>query len=173
MAVEATGTTFEQIRTALSPVRGARLLLVEDNDLNRQVAEEFLVKCGLCVGHRLQRPGGAEQRSPDDSMRSFMDPHMPARGRIRSHPPIRALPGHETLPIIAMTAAAMTQDRQATRLADMNDHIAKPIDARELATVLKRLIRPTGGRAGENRPPPSPSRPPPSRPAGPRPDPRT
>lgn len=148
---DALGDTFEQTRAALQPIQGARLLLVEDNDLNRQVAEEFLMKCGLgvelaCNG---QEALSKVQSKPFDAV--LMDLHMPVMDGFEATRRIRALPGHEKLPIIAMTAAAMTQDRQATTLAGMNDHIAKPIDARELATVLTRWIKPTADSLAVNR----------------------
>jgi len=66
---------------------------------------------------------------------------MPIMDGFEATKQIRALPGRTTLPIIAMTAAAMKQDKEATSVAGMNDHISKPIDFEELAAVLNRWIK--------------------------------
>jgi CheY-like chemotaxis protein len=73
----------------------------------------------------------------------LMDLHMPVMDGFEATRRIRDLPKGKNLPIIAMTAAAMAQDREACAEAGMNDHVAKPVDPQELANTLTRWIKPT------------------------------
>jgi signal transduction histidine kinase/CheY-like chemotaxis protein len=136
------GEVFGAIQAALGCIRGARILLVEDNELNQQVAEEFLAKGGLnvTVANNGQEAIDLVQSAFFDAI--LMDLHMPVMDGFEATRRIRALPIGAGLPIIAMTAAAMTQDREASAAAGMNDHIAKPIDPLELADMLVRWVRP-------------------------------
>jgi len=133
---------FQASRTTLEGIRGAHILLVEDNDLNQQVASEFLTKSGLTVtvANNGQEAVTLVQHRAFDAV--LMDLHMPVMGGLEATRQIRQLPGRERLPIIAMTAAAMAQDREDCVAAGMNDHIAKPVEPRELAEVLVRCITP-------------------------------
>lgn len=133
---------FRATRGALNSLRGASILLVEDNELNQQVAQEFLAKGGLRV---TVANNGLEalkliQMTHFDAV--LMDLHMPVMDGFEATRRIRALPMGARLPIIAMTAAAMAEDRQASATAGMNDHIAKPIDPQTLADALVRWIKP-------------------------------
>lgn len=139
---------FGITRATLNSLRGASILLVEDNELNQQVAQEFLVKGGLSV---TVANNGLEalkliQMTHFDAV--LMDLHMPVMDGFEATRRIRALPLGAKLPIIAMTAAAMAEDRQASAAAGMNDHIAKPIDPQTLADALVRWIKP--GTPGTN-----------------------
>jgi signal transduction histidine kinase/CheY-like chemotaxis protein len=136
-------TTFKDTRTTLSRIRGARILLAEDNELNQQVAREFLAKGGLSVviANDGQEAVDAVQRQPFDVV--LMDLHMPVMDGFEATRRIHALPGLEKLPIIAMTAAAMSQDRAASTAAGMVAHVAKPIDPQELADTLVRWVKPS------------------------------
>ena len=139
------GSTFAETRATLEQIRGARILLVEDNELNQQVAQEFLGKSGLAVtvaGHGQEALDRLREQSFDAVL---MDLHMPVMDGCEAARRIRAL-GH-TVPIIAMTAAAMPLDRHASASAGMNDHITKPIDPRELAETLRRWITTPVGHA--------------------------
>jgi CheY-like chemotaxis protein len=91
------------------------------------------------------------QGTPFDAV--LMDLHMPVMDGIEATRRIRALPVGAGLPIIAMTAAAMTQDREASAAAGMNDHVAKPVDPQELADTLVRWVRPRTGMAAPEAPP--------------------
>jgi two-component system, sensor histidine kinase and response regulator len=135
-------TSFRSTRATLGRIRGARILLVEDNELNQQVAREFLAKGGLTVtiaGNGLEAVE-AVQRQPFDVV--LMDIHMPIMDGLEATRRIHALPGMEKLPIIAMTAAAMSQDRVASTAAGMIAHVAKPVDPQELADTLVRWVTP-------------------------------
>lgn len=122
------------------PIHGAHILLVEDNHLNQLVAKKFLQKAGLNVtiahhgGEALEWVG----KQAFDAI--LMDLHMPVMDGFEATRRIRALPAGKNLPIIAMTAAAMQQDRIACFDAGMNDHIAKPLIVRELLECLLNAI---------------------------------
>ena len=129
---------------AAEAIYNARILLVEDNALNQQVAGEFLEKAGLrvCIaGHG----GEAIQWLQKERFAAvLMDLQMPEMDGFEATRRIRQLPGCANLPIIAMTAAAMQHDRETCLDAGMNDHIAKPINPRELINTLLHWIEPTG-----------------------------
>jgi CheY-like chemotaxis protein/HPt (histidine-containing phosphotransfer) domain-containing protein len=147
------GQDFGAFRLTLQGIRGAHILLVEDNELNQQVAREFLVKCGLVVtvaNNGQEAVDLVHSRSFDAVL---MDLHMPVLDGFEATRRIRALPVGSGLPIIAMTAAAMTQDREASAAAGMNDHVAKPVAPQELADVLVRWVRPRAGMEAPAAPP--------------------
>jgi PAS domain S-box-containing protein len=128
------------------PVAGARVLLVEDNPVNRQVAKGFLDRAGIeCT---VASHGGEAllqlQRSAFDLV--LMDLQMPEMDGFAASRRIRENPAWAQLPIIALTASAMVKDRDDCIAAGMNDHLAKPLDAVALIEMLRRWIR---------RPPPS------------------
>ena len=135
---------------ALSPaveLQGALVLLVEDNELNQEVATEFLEAIGLQV--ELARDGAVAldkvQHQHYDIV--LMDMQMPVMDGLSAARAIRKLPGLQQLPILAMTANAMAVDRERCLEAGMNDHIAKPIDPEQLLTKLRHWIKPAA-RAG-------------------------
>lgn len=137
-----TADVFGATLNTLGSIRGARILLVEDNELNQQVAYEFLTKGGLAVtvANNGQEALDLVKKEAFDLV--FMDLHMPVMDGFESTRQIRELPEGKELPIIAMTAAAMPQDRVASAAAGMNAHLAKPIDPKELTDLLIRWIKP-------------------------------
>jgi PAS domain S-box-containing protein len=130
---------------ACTELTGARALLVEDNELNQEVALEFLHLLGLQVE---LAPDGAiavqkvQQQAYDVVL---MDMQMPVMDGLSATRAIRQLPGLQGLPILAMTANAMAEDRERCLEAGMNDHIAKPIDVQDLVDKLRRWVRPERG----------------------------
>jgi PAS domain S-box-containing protein len=142
---------FDNTRATLSRIRGARILLVEDNDLNQQVAREFLAKGGLTVtiAGNGQEALDAVRREAFDVV--LMDLHMPVMDGFEATLRIHALPGMAQLPIIAMTAAAMSRDREASLAAGMIDHVAKPVDPQELADTLVRWVKPRESEIAEDK----------------------
>ncbi|WP_423601035.1 response regulator [Roseateles sp. MS654] len=133
---------------ALRPLRGAMVLLVEDDLVNQQVAQAFLELGGLSVtiaSNGLQAVDLVRERAFDVVL---MDMQMPEMGGIEATRCIRLLPQGKDLPIIAMTAAAMDEDRQACLAAGMDAHVGKPIVPAELAEVLLQWVRPPDAAAG-------------------------
>jgi PAS domain S-box-containing protein len=134
-----TGTT----EADLEAIRGARVLLVEDNELNQQVAMELLAEGGLVV--ELAENGEAAVRMVGDKEYGavLMDMQMPVMDGITATREIRKEGRFARLPIIAMTANAMAGDREQCLEAGMNDHVAKPIDPELLFATLMRWIAPS------------------------------
>jgi signal transduction histidine kinase/DNA-binding response OmpR family regulator/HPt (histidine-containing phosphotransfer) domain-containing protein len=125
-----------------SAIRGARVLLVEDNELNREVAIGLLEDAHLNI-EQAENGAVAVQmitKQPYDLV--LMDMQMPVMDGISATKAIRSDPRFAALPIIAMTANAMDRERDACLAAGMNDHLAKPIDPDKLFNALSRWIAP-------------------------------
>jgi len=126
---------------------GARLLLVEDNDINREIATELLRSEGIEVDEAENGQIAVDKVQQRDYDGVLMDIQMPVMDGLEAARRIRALaqnPGGErfaALPIIAMTALAMAQDAERSRAAGMNDHVAKPIVPNQLMASLARWVR--------------------------------
>lgn len=128
------------IDDAVKHLRGARILLVEDNELNQQVASELLESAGFVVE---QARDGIEAL---DKMNSsfhavLMDIQMP---RLDGYEATRRIREHEDwkeIPIIAMTANALESDRAEALAAGMTNHVAKPINPEQLYAILARCIK--------------------------------
>ncbi|MDP1612202.1 MAG: response regulator [Sulfuritalea sp.] len=142
-------------RPAGGALAGARLLLVEDNDINREFATELLRGEGIAVDEAVNGQEAVDQVQRQDYDAVLMDVQMPVLDGLAATRRIRALgrePGGErfaTLPIIAMTALAMAQDAEESRAAGMNDHVTKPIAPEQLLATLARWVRVPPGRAGQ------------------------
>lgn len=126
----------------LHDILNAHVLVVEDNEINRQLAQELLQQAGLVVtlAHNGQEAVDLVERVHFDAV--LMDIHMPIMGGFEATQIIRANPLRAHLPIIAMTANAMTGDRERCLAAGMNDHVAKPIDPELLFMALSTWIAP-------------------------------
>ena len=116
----------------LATIRGARVLLVEDNELNREVATELLLDAGLAVEVATDGVEAVRMVRAVNYAIVLMDMQMPVMDGLTATREIRRLTEFSGLPIVAMTANAMQADRQRCLDAGMNDHIAKPIDPDEL-----------------------------------------
>jgi PAS domain S-box-containing protein len=126
-------------------LRGARVLLVEDNEINQEVAIGQLEDAEAFVDIAENGEIALRMVKDNDYDVVLMDMQMPVMDGIEATRILRADPRHQTLPIIAMTANAMESDREVCLEAGMNDHIAKPIDPDQLFSVLLRWIRRTDG----------------------------
>jgi CheY-like chemotaxis protein len=126
----------------LATIKGARILLVEDNDLNQQVASELLSDAGFVVD--LAEDGQIAL----DKVRSrnydivLMDMQMPVMDGVTATQEIRKEERFKDLPVVAMTANAMQGDRVRCMAAGMNDHVAKPIEPEDLWKALLKWIKP-------------------------------
>jgi CheY-like chemotaxis protein len=147
MAGGAAQNTVARQRSASNRLEGLRLLVVEDNVMNQQVAFELLSNEGadvtVAANGRLGVRAALSAKPRFDAV--LMDIQMPdidgyeATAKIRSHQSM------ESMPIIAMTANALAEDKAACLAAGMNDHIGKPIDLDILVmTVLKHCRREDG-----------------------------
>jgi CheY-like chemotaxis protein/HPt (histidine-containing phosphotransfer) domain-containing protein len=130
---------------------GMRILLVEDNAINLEVARILLERRGAMVDHagngaealQLLTASGARYHAV------FMDVHMPVMDGLEATRRIRLDPAFDGLPIIAMTASALTRERELCLKAGMNDQVNKPINVAELYATLQRWTRPDLGVALE------------------------
>ncbi|WP_191486420.1 hybrid sensor histidine kinase/response regulator [Pseudomonas sp. FEN] len=144
-AVQRAFSTSEPLAEALpGPERprrlaGLRLLVVEDNALNRQVADELLRGEGAQVSLAEGGLEGVSQvlsaSTPFDAV--LMDIQMPDIDGLEATRRIRRQPHFALLPILAMTANASNTDREACIAAGMNDHVSKPIDLEQLVLTLR------------------------------------
>jgi len=125
---------------SLEQLRGLRALLVEDNDLNQQVASELMADAGILVEIAENGAVAVAKVAAGDYDLVLMDMQMPVMDGVTATERIRA--SGWTRPIIAMTANAMSADRDRCLAAGMNDYLAKPIDPDELFVVLGRWYRP-------------------------------
>ncbi|MDH5669255.1 MAG: response regulator, partial [Nitrospira sp.] len=142
---------------------GAQVLLVEDNDLNREFITQLLTGMHLVVHEAVNGAEAVAKVQAGDYDVVLMDVQMPVMDGLEATRHIRALgqtAGHErltSLPIIAMTAMAMAQDQVSTIQAGMTSHLTKPIDSDQLIVTLAKWLpadrrpmqtRPTAGLSG-------------------------
>jgi signal transduction histidine kinase/DNA-binding response OmpR family regulator/HPt (histidine-containing phosphotransfer) domain-containing protein len=126
----------------LGRIRGARVLLVEDNELNREVALGLLEDAHLAIETAENGQIAVQMVAEHNYDLVLMDMQMPVLDGLAATRAIRTKPQFQTLPIIAMTANVMDSDRQRCTEAGMNDHLAKPIDPEALFAALLRWIKP-------------------------------
>jgi CheY-like chemotaxis protein len=136
-------SAFGDLDTEASPLTGMQVLVVEDNPVNMMIAVALLEQWGVQV---TQAANGVEAVERVDDLLELggmfdlvlMDMQMPVRG---GHETTRILRGRfdaRTLPIVALTAAALTSEREAALEVGMNDFLTKPIDAQRLHDALLR-----------------------------------
>lgn len=124
-----------------TPIHNRRILLVEDVRINQQIAVGFLHKAGLLTeiaNNGLEALDKVELSSFDAIL---MDLQMPIMDGFEASRCIKALEKGKTVPIIAMTAAAMQHDKDACIAAGLDDHLAKPINSRVMIETLLRWIK--------------------------------
>jgi len=128
--------------TRIAGLEGLRVLVVEDNEINRQFALELLGNAGMRVDIAVDGKEAVERVMGDRSKpydAVLMDIQMPNMDGYEATRILRANPDLHKLPIIAMTAHALTEERQKSLIAGMDEHIIKPIDARQLLEMLARF----------------------------------
>ena len=137
---------------------GARVLLVEDNETNQQIAVELLEAAGIAVDvaangrEAIERLEAAAAGHHD---LVFMDLQMPVMDGYEAARVLRSRERFVALPIIAMTAHAMREERDRCLAIGMNDHVAKPIRVDDLFATLARWVHPAQPEAAPQAPPPS------------------
>ena len=142
----------EQEAEALEHIRGANVLLVEDNEINQQVAREILEGAGLNItlANDGQEAVNAVKESNYDAV--LMDVQMPVMDGYTATREIRKEDRLKELPIIAMTAHAMAGDEDKSLQAGMNGHVTKPIDPEQLFSTLQKWIKPSEKRVQVQQP---------------------
>jgi len=140
------------LQQLLAPLRGARLLLVEDNELNQQVASELLEDAGFAVDIASDGREALDRLNTNSYDLVLMDMQMPVMDGVSATREIRRRGLHPQLPILAMTANAMQIDRERCLDAGMNDFLSKPIEPNELWSALARWIQPQA-QLGQSRAP--------------------
>jgi PAS domain S-box-containing protein len=141
--------------TPVHDATGIRVLLVEDNEINQQVATELLESAGAIV--TVANHGGEAVKILTDGDRAtafdvvFMDLQMPEMDGFTATKLLRSDPHLKKVPIIAMTAHALVEERQRCLDAGMNDHVSKPIDPDNLFSTLMRWAKPRPKQAIETK----------------------
>lgn len=130
----------EETQIAFDAMKGKRILLVEDNDMNREIAQEFLTEEGILVENAVNGKEAVEKME-QSSLYYYdlilMDIQMPVMNGYEASAAIRRMDREDSgLPIIAMTANAFSDDIRQAKEAGMNEHIAKPIDVSVMFSVL-------------------------------------
>jgi PAS domain S-box-containing protein len=148
LGVTASGVRPEATRRPARPadpragLRGARILLVEDNEVNQEVALAVLRGAGIDVSVAGNGQEALDMLGRQDFDAVLMDCQMPVMDGYAATRALRREPLRLSLPVIAMTANAMVGDRDAALAAGMNDHIAKPINVSEMFATLARWVAP-------------------------------
>ncbi|MEI6335966.1 MAG: response regulator [Methylococcaceae bacterium] len=133
------GNTEIQFRQSY---RGAKLLLVEDNAIIREVIIELLRSVGLIVEVAKDGLEAVEKAKINPYDLILMDMQMPNMDGLEATRAIRAMPDRETIPIVALTANAFTEERRACAESGMNDFLAKPLKPELLYTTLMKWLPP-------------------------------
>ncbi len=130
---------------SLTAIGGSCILIVEDNEINQQIAVELLTSSGFNVETANDGKQAVEMISQSGSPSKYslvlMDLQMPVLDGISATKEIRCMDSYATLPIIAMTADAMSGVKEKCLEAGMVDFISKPIDPEEVLTALSRWIK--------------------------------
>ncbi|MBF0191336.1 MAG: response regulator [Magnetococcales bacterium] len=134
--------SFDTSRGDRAALSGARILLVEDNEINQQVARELLEQANVTVVWAGNGQLALDRLAVEAFDGVLMDVQMPVMDGITATREIRKQERFAQLPVLAMTANAMSGDRDLCLAAGMQDHIAKPVDPLEMFAIMARWIRP-------------------------------
>ncbi len=136
----------------LRAIYGARVLLVEDNEINQQVAKEILESAGLNVSLANNGQEGVSAVKENNYDAILMDIQMPVMNGYEATREIRKDERFKDLPIIAMTAHAMAGDEDKSLQSGMNGHITKPIDPDQMFATLLKWIQLREGETADRQP---------------------
>ena len=134
-----TAETSEAVRK----LHGAKILLVEDNEINQELVLALLTNNGLIVKVANNGREALDILNKEEFDGVLMDCQMPEMDGYEVTRKLRQQERLKDLPVLAMTANAMVGDREKVLAAGMNDHIAKPINVEEMFTIIARWIRPS------------------------------
>jgi CheY-like chemotaxis protein len=121
-------------------LKGVPILLVEDNEVNQLVAASILKKAGLSVKVANNGREALDMIQREHFELVLMDIQMPEMDGLEATRLIRDMDGFDKLPIVAMTAHAMSGDKEMSLKSGMNDHVNKPIDVQELFKTLAKWL---------------------------------
>ncbi|MEN8177661.1 MAG: response regulator [Pseudomonadota bacterium] len=138
-----TSARQEEMLETIAKLRGAKVLLVEDNEINQELALELLVSNGLSVEVANNGQEALELLASQDFDGVLMDCQMSVMDGYTASRKIREQERLRELPVIAMTANAMAGDREKVLAAGMNDHIAKPISVKDMFNTMANWITPS------------------------------
>lgn len=133
----------EETEAAVAKLGGAKILLVEDNEINQELALELLTIKGMIVTVANNGQEALDLLAEQAFDGVLMDCQMPVMDGYEATRRIREQPRFQSLPVLAMTANAMAGDREKVLAVGMNDHISKPIQLRELFTAMAKWITPS------------------------------
>jgi CheY-like chemotaxis protein len=149
-------------KEAMERLRGARVLLVEDNEMNQELATDLLTSAGLTVVIAGDGQAALDRlREDSDFDGILMDCQMPVMDGYTATRILRSDPAWSAvahLPVVAMTANALVGDRDKVLQAGMNDHVAKPLNVTQMFATLAQWIAPAAHRRAlpaDQRPAPS------------------
>jgi CheY-like chemotaxis protein len=139
-ATVADGNSMQAERLLVERHRGAKVLIVDDDPVNQEVTGALLRRLGMdvSVAHNGEEAVEAVQR--DRHALVLMDMQMPVMDGLQATRAIRRLPGRPTLPIVAMTANAFSEDRDECLAAGMDDHVSKPVELPKFYACLLRWL---------------------------------
>ena len=142
-AIETLRSSGPSLETAQRHLAGARVLLVEDQPMNQELACDLLQRAGLSVVTANDGQEALDLLAQDLAFDGvLMDCQMPVMDGYTATQRIRADARLQHLPVIAMTASAMASDRERVLAAGMNDHITKPLDLPQMFAIMARWITP-------------------------------
>ena len=130
------------VADAVDKLRGAKVLLVEDNKINQELATELLTQNGIDVDCAVNGQQALDLLGQNVYDGVLMDCQMPVMDGYAATKIIRRKAGFEKLPVIAMTAHAMADDRQKSLDAGMTDYISKPLDVSKMFMTMAKWITP-------------------------------
>ena len=145
------GERSQQNASTVASLNGARLLLVEDNELNQELASELLESVGIRLRLATHGQEAMDILAEDGDFDGvLMDCQMPVMDGYTATRKIRQQPRFSTLPVIAMTANAMDGDRERALECGMNDHISKPLNVESMFATMAKWIKPRAAKPSLN-----------------------
>jgi signal transduction histidine kinase/DNA-binding response OmpR family regulator len=137
-----TAEPSELTEADLAALRGKRVLLVEDNDINQQVGAQLLANIGLRVDVANDGAEAVDSANQNNYDAILMDVQMPVLDGYQATERLRGVPAIGNVPIIALTAHAMSGERETCLSAGMDDYLSKPVEADRLYRMLLKWLAP-------------------------------